>query len=50
MGPIIGQLGTPARACQVRGKSPGRRLGQVVKKAVRFKVIYKAAEKVKQIV
>lgn len=50
MGPIIAGLGTPARAPRVRGKSAGRRLGQVVAPAQRFKVVYKAAQKTKQIV
>jgi hypothetical protein len=45
MGPIIRQLGTPARKCRVRGKSPGRRMGQIVEKAPRFQVVYKATEK-----
>lgn len=45
MGTILRQLGTPARTCQVRGNSPGRRKGAVVKKAPRFKVIFKDTEK-----
>jgi hypothetical protein len=50
MGAIIRQLGTPARACQARGKSPGRRQGAIVEKAPRFKVIFKAATKAKKVV
>jgi hypothetical protein len=42
---IIAALGTPARMAQPRGKSPGRALGAVVKKAERFKVVYKATDK-----
>jgi hypothetical protein len=38
---IIAQLGTPAGLPQVRGKSPGRRLGAVIKKAERFPTIWK---------
>jgi hypothetical protein len=45
MGAIIRQLGTPARSCQVRGKSSGRRKGAIVEKAPRFKVIFKATTK-----
>jgi hypothetical protein len=41
MGTIIRQLGTPARVCQVRGNSPGRRKGAIVGKAPRFKVVFK---------
>lgn len=42
MGGILRVLGTPARACQVRGKSPGRRKGAIMEKAPRYKVIFKA--------
>jgi hypothetical protein len=49
-GRIIAQLGTPACAPQVRGKSPGRRLGAVMKKAPRYAVVYKATPKAKQLV
>jgi hypothetical protein len=45
MGQIIRQLGTPARGCQVRGKSPGRRKGALIEKAPRYKVIFKDTEK-----
>lgn len=40
-GTIIAQLGTPASAPQVRGKSPGRRPGAMMKKAERFATILK---------
>lgn len=49
LSPILGQLGTPARACQVRGKSPGRPKGAVIEKAPRYKVIFKATEKPKTV-
>jgi hypothetical protein len=48
MGGILGELGTPARACRVRGKSPGRSPGAVIKKATRYKVVFKATEKTKK--
>ncbi len=41
---ILCKLGTPARACQVRGKSPGRPKGQIIEKAPRYKVVFKATE------
>jgi hypothetical protein len=50
MGTILRQLGTPARRPQVRGKSPGRSPGATIKPAPRYKVIYKAKTKVRQIV
>ena len=50
MGAILRHLGTPARASQVRGKSPGRRKGAIVEKAPRYKVIFKDAKKAKKIV
>lgn len=46
-GRIIAGLGTPASAPQVRGKSPGRPLGTVIKKATRYGVVYKATPKTK---
>lgn len=49
-GPIIARLGTPASAPQVRGKSPGRRMGAVVQKAQRFKTIFKQTDKKKLLV
>jgi hypothetical protein len=45
MSRILAELGTPARSPKLRGKSPGRKAGTVVKKAPRFKTIYKAAGK-----
>lgn len=48
MGGILRQLGTPARSCRVRGKSPGRTPGAIVKKATRYKVVYKATAKAKK--
>lgn len=42
---ILAQLGTPAKLPQLRGKSPGRKVGAVIKKAPRFKTIYKANSK-----
>ena len=44
-GQFLVRLGTPARVPQVRGKSPGRCVGAVIKKAPRFPVIYKAKTK-----
>lgn len=41
MGGILSQLGTPARACQRRGKSPGRPLGFRPKPAPHYPVIVK---------
>ncbi|MCW3099547.1 MAG: hypothetical protein JWL77_5165, partial [Chthonomonadaceae bacterium] len=32
----------------VRGKSPGRSVGAIIKKAPRYKVVYKATEKTKK--
>jgi len=49
MGGILRQLGTPAKACRVRGKSPGRSPGAVIKKATRYKVVFKATEKTKKV-
>jgi DDE superfamily endonuclease len=48
MGVILDRLGTPARVCRVRGKSPGRPLGTLVEKAPRYKVVFKATEKTKK--
>ena len=47
---IIAQLGTPAGLPQVRGKSLGRRPGAVIKKAERFKTIWKQPSKKKILV
>ena len=40
---IIATLGTPARPAQPRGKSPGRQLGAIIRKAPRFKTVFKQA-------
>lgn len=45
MATILAHLGTPARLPQVRGKSPGRRVGATIKKAPTYAVIYKAKTK-----
>jgi DDE superfamily endonuclease len=45
MGRIIAQLGTPARKPQPRGKSPGRAVGAVVKRAERYAVVRKSPPK-----
>lgn len=42
MGPILAQVGTPARPPRPRGKSPGRAAGAVVKRAARHPVLRKA--------
>lgn len=42
---IMGQLGTPAQACRVRGKSPGRVVGAKVTPATRYPVIRKSPKK-----
>lgn len=47
MGPIIAQLGSPARAPQRRGKSPGRAAGAVIKRAERHEVVRKSPPKAK---
>jgi hypothetical protein len=49
-GRIIAQLGTPASAPQVRGNSPGRTAGAVIKKAPRYEVVYKATPKAARLV
>ena len=48
MGGILRKLGTPARLCRVRGKSPGRSTGAIIEKAPHYKVVYKATEKTKK--
>jgi hypothetical protein len=45
MGRILPRLGTPARPSQLRGYSPGRASGTLVKKAPRFPVVVKAKPK-----
>jgi hypothetical protein len=42
MNRILAELGTPARLCQVRGNSPGRLPGTVVKKAERYSTVFKS--------
>jgi hypothetical protein len=42
MSRILAELGTPAKPPKLRGKSPGRKVGAVVRKAPRHKTIYKA--------
>jgi hypothetical protein len=44
---ILMELGTPARVCQVRGKSPGRAKGAKISPATRYAVIRKSPKKVK---
>ena len=44
---ILPQLGTPARVCQVRGKSPGRVKGEKISPAPRYEVIRKSPKKIK---
>jgi hypothetical protein len=45
---ILPQLGTPARWCQPRGKSPGRALGFPVTRAERFAVLRKSPKTIKK--
>lgn len=47
---IIARLGTPASAPRVRGKSPGRATGTIVKKTERFKPLLKQPGDKKRIV
>ena len=47
---IITELGTPTRLPQLRGKSPGRRAGAIIKAAPRYKTIYKATGKIAAVV
>lgn len=42
---ILSQVGTPARECQRRGKSPGRALGFHPEPAPRYKVVIKGPKK-----
>ena len=44
---ILPQLGTPARVCQLRGKSPGRIKGAKISTAPRYEVIRKSPKRVK---
>jgi hypothetical protein len=45
---ILSQVGTPARPCQRRGKSPGRALGFHPEPATRYDVILKEPKKAKK--
>lgn len=47
IGQLIGQLGTPARSPQPRGKSPGRAKGAQVARAERHEVVRKSPPKLK---
>ena len=47
MGPIIAELGTPARACQPRGYSPGWQPGRARAPAETYKVVWQASETAK---
>jgi hypothetical protein len=47
LGSILMELGTPARVCQVRGKSPGRAKGTKISPATRYAVIRKSPKKPK---
>jgi hypothetical protein len=42
MNRIVAQLGTPAQVRQVRGNSPGRSQGTIIKKAQRYPTIFKS--------
>lgn len=44
LGAILGDLGTPARCCQVRGKSAGRVKGDKIPPATRYPVIRKSTK------
>jgi hypothetical protein len=48
MARILGQLGTPARRCQRRGKSPGRPTGFHPRTARRYPVIIKRTKRAKK--
>lgn len=48
LGSILMKLGTPARVCQVRGKSPGRAKGTKITPATRYAVIRKSPKVVKR--
>ncbi|GCF11773.1 hypothetical protein [Dictyobacter arantiisoli] len=45
---ILGQVGTPARVCQPRGKSSGRAKGFHPKKATRYEVVKKGKKDAKK--
>ena len=44
---IMGELGSPARRCQSRGKGVGRSLGAKIEPAMRYKVVKKSRKKAK---
>jgi hypothetical protein len=44
---ILSQLGTPVRACQPRGKAPGRAKGFRPRQAARYPIIHKTSKKEK---
>jgi len=48
MSTLLSQLGTPTRACQPRGKAPGRAKGFRPKPAPRYPVIHKTSNKEKK--
>jgi hypothetical protein len=48
MGRIIAKLGTPARACQARGNSPGWPGGRSRQPVPTYKVIFKASKRAKK--
>lgn len=48
MSTLLSQLGTPVRACQPRGKAPGRAKGFRPQPAPRYPVIYKTEKKKKK--
>jgi hypothetical protein len=48
MASILSQVGTPARGCQKRGKSPGRAPGFHPKRATRYPVVIKGPKKPKK--
>jgi hypothetical protein len=45
---ILSQLGTPVRACQPRGKAPGRAKGFRPRQAARYPIIHKTSKKEKK--
>lgn len=49
MGRIIAALGTPARPCRPRGKSPGWPLGRARKPVTTYRVVFKASAKAKTV-
>lgn len=45
---LLSQLGTPVRACQPRGKAPGRAKGFRPRQAARYPVVHKTSKKEKK--